>query len=82
MSNVKRITLDVLKPHSPNALEFDAAIANQGTGYRVKVTVIEVDEKTETARVVVEGGDIKYEHIVGVIADMGEVVHSIRGVAK
>ena len=77
MSKVKRIMLDVLKPHTPNALEFAAAIAEQGAGYRVKLTVVEVDEKTESVRVIVEGDAIQFEQIAAIISDMGGSVHSI-----
>ncbi len=77
MSNVKRIILDVLKPHNPNALEFAAAIADQGVGYRVKLTVIEVDEKTESVRLIVEGDNIRFEKAAAIISDMGGSVHSI-----
>ena len=48
MSLLKRIVLDVLKPHQPSILEFADTIANQCENSRVKITVIEVDEKTET----------------------------------
>ena len=48
MVSVKRLVLDVLKPHQPDALEFCRAIASVGDGYRVRLTVVEMDEKTET----------------------------------
>ena len=35
MSLVKRIVLDVLKPHHPSAIEFSQAIAEVGDDYRV-----------------------------------------------
>jgi hypothetical protein len=51
---VKRLVLDVLKPHQPNALEFSQALARAGGDYRVCITVLEVDEKTETLKVVAQ----------------------------
>ena len=45
---VKRIVLDVLKPHQPNALEFTQAISRTGIDYRVLLTVLEMDENTQT----------------------------------
>ena len=77
MSKVNRINLDVLKPHIPNALEFAAAIADQGSDYRVNLTVVEIDEKTESVRVIIEGDDIQFEQITAIISEMGGSVHSI-----
>ena len=77
MIYVKRIVLDVLKPHQPNGLEFTSAIAEQSPGARVKLTVIEVDEQTETVVIVIEGQDLRYDAITEAISKMGGTVHSI-----
>jgi len=77
MSLIKRVVLDVLKPHQPNALEFAGVIADRHSGCRVKVTVTEVDEKTETTVVTIEGNDIPYEAIVETITGLGASIHSI-----
>lgn len=74
---VKRVVLDVLKPHQPNALEFARSIAETGAGYRVQLTVSEVDENTETLRVVVEGAVIDFDAIQSAIEKMGASLHSI-----
>lgn len=77
MIAVKRVVLDVLKPHRPNILEFAQTIAGQGEGCRVKVTVLEVDEKTETLRVVIEAERVHFGAVQEVIADMGASLHSL-----
>jgi len=77
MSLIKRVVLDVLKPHQPNALEFAGVIADRHSGCRVKVTVTEVDEKTETTVVTIESGNIPYEAIVETIIGLGASIHSI-----
>ncbi|MBT4890622.1 MAG: DUF211 domain-containing protein [Rhodospirillales bacterium] len=77
MISVKRVVLDVLKPHHPNALEFSQTIAEVGPDYRVHLTVIEVDENTETVRVVVEGNAIDFEAIQTAISKLGGSLHSI-----
>ena len=51
----ERLVLDVLKPHQPNALVFSQNLAATGAGYRVQLTVSEVDEHTETLRIVIAG---------------------------
>ena len=77
MIYVKRIVLDVLKPHQPNGLEFTSAIAEQSPGARVKLTVIEVDEQTETVIIAIEGQSLRYNAITEAISNMGGTVHSI-----
>lgn len=77
MPQVKHIVLDVLKPHSPNVLEFAEAIAAAGPGYRVSIDVEAVDEKTETVIIDIEGDDLVLESLVEVIKGLGGSVHSI-----
>jgi len=77
MVSVKRIVLDVLKPHLPNALEFSRTIAGLGHDYRVHLTVIEVDEQTETLQVVVDGSAIDFDAVQTSINSMGGSIHSI-----
>ena len=77
MALVKRLVLDVLKPHQPNVLEFARTIANADSQCRVRVTVVEVDESTETIQVVVEGDRIDFEKIQSGIKELGGALHSI-----
>lgn len=77
MVSVKRLVLDVLKPHQPNALEFSRAIAEVGADYRVCLTVLEVDENTETLQMVVEANAIDFDAIQSAITSMGGSLHSI-----
>jgi hypothetical protein len=74
---VKRLVLDVLKPHQPNALEFSQVLAKAGGDYRICITVLGVDEKTETLQVVVEGDDIDFDAVQSGISDLGGSLHSI-----
>ena len=74
---VKRLALDVLKPHQPNAIEFSQAIARAGGDYRVRITVLEVDENTETLQVIVEGDAIDFESVQSAISNLGGSLHSI-----
>ncbi|MDX2424906.1 MAG: DUF211 domain-containing protein [Cycloclasticus sp.] len=77
MALLKKIVLDVLKPHQPNVLELSQALADAGDDYRVRLTVIEVDEKTETVQIELEGNAIDFETIKSVINGMGGSLHSI-----
>ena len=77
MATIKRIVLDVLKPHSPNVVEFAQRIADDNPGCRVQVTVSEMDEKTESLVVVVTGNRIEFEALSEALQSMGASLHSI-----
>ena len=77
MVRVKRVVLDVLKPHQPNALEFCEAIAGAGGHYHVRLTVLEVDENTETVQITVQGDAIDFDALSAGISRMGGSLHSI-----
>jgi hypothetical protein len=74
---IKRVVLDVLKPHQPNALEFSRAIAEVGAGYLVRLTVLEMDENTESLQIEIEAETIDFDAIQAVITSMGGSLHSI-----
>lgn len=73
---VKRLVLDVLKPHHPSVLEFGRLLARQGE-YLVKLTVLEMDDKTETLQLVIEGPDIDFDRVQAAITEFGASLHSI-----
>lgn len=77
MPKVKRIVLDVLKPHYPSSLDFAIALVDQKNQCNVKLTVEEVDEKTESITLVIEGEDIQFNVIVDTIKNLGGSLHSI-----
>jgi len=77
MIKVKRVILDILKPHQPNALEFASALAEQAGEIQVTVSVVGVDEKTESVVAEIEGDDIDYGRLTAQIKELGASVHSI-----
>ncbi|HEB70406.1 MAG TPA: hypothetical protein ENI88_12435 [Desulfobulbus sp.] len=77
MATIKKLVLDVLKPHQPNALEFAVTLAEQGADYRVHLSVTEMDEKTESTILVITGSDIEFKRIDETIRRMGASLHSI-----
>ena len=77
MVAVRRLVLDVLKPHQPSGLDLTKAIAAQGRDYHVRCVVEEIDEQTESVTIFIEGSDIQFEPIARVIEDLGGSVHSV-----
>jgi hypothetical protein len=77
MAKIRKLVLDVLKPHKPNALDFAVSLADSGGGLHIRLTVAEVDEKTESTIVEIEGDDIDFEIISERITKLGGSIHSI-----
>ncbi|MEM2875289.1 MAG: DUF211 domain-containing protein [Candidatus Hadarchaeales archaeon] len=73
---LKRLVLDVLKPHAPSLPEFAEMLTSVQGVKNVNLTLIEIDQDTETIKVTLEG-DLNYERIKTMIEEKGGVVHSI-----
>src|SRR4030066_221613 len=55
LTEIRRIVLDVLKPHSPSIVELSKKIAALKGVQGVNCTIEEVDQETESLRVTIEG---------------------------
>ena len=77
MVHITRVVLDVLKPHTPNALDFTTAIAEKVPGCRIRLTVTAMDEKTETVLLIIEGKQVPFHIITEIISSLGGSIHSI-----
>jgi len=69
--------LDVLKPHSPPLPEFAAYLGELDGVTRVDIAVVEMDEKTESLKVIVDGLGLNYESLRSHMARQGAVIHSV-----
>ena len=76
-SRIKRIILDVLKLKEPTLPEFALTLSSFGNIVEVKVSLVEIDQNTESVKVTVEGNHIDLEAIQKMMKDQGAVVHSI-----
>ncbi len=74
---VKILVLDVLKPHKPNILEFGRRICDEKSVENANISVYAVDEKTESVKMVLEGGNINFDRIAELIENYGGVIHSM-----
>ena len=77
MLQVKRLVLDILKPHHPDGLEFCRHLAAACGSCRVRLAVMEMDESTETVQLVVEAESLDFEGLRAAIGEMGASLHSI-----
>lgn len=76
MTRIRRLVLDVLKPHHPSVLELGRLLAGQGD-LQVRLTVAEMDDKTETLQIEISGEDIDFERLREAIDGFGASLHSI-----
>lgn len=77
MGDVRRLVLDVLKPHEPTIIEVAQQLSGL-TGVRaVNISIYEIDRRVENAKVTIEGDDISFEEVEKAIQENGGAVHSI-----
>ncbi len=76
-AKIRRIVLDVLKPHDPSIVELSQRLASLPGVDGVNIMIYEVDRKVENAKITVEGTDLQFGAILQTVEDSGGVVHSI-----
>lgn len=81
MTQIKRLVLDVLKPHRPTIVELSRRLSALDGVLGVNCTLDEVDQETESVKITIEGNDIDYEMVESAIRETGAVIHSIDSVS-
>lgn len=77
MATIRRLVLDVLKPHDPKMVPFTEAISDRETVTGVTSKLVEIEEDVRTIRVTIEGDDLDLESIEATINDLSGSVHSV-----
>jgi uncharacterized protein len=77
MSQIKRLVLDVLKPHEPTNIEVASAIGDLQDVDGVNLSLYEVDQQTENVKITIEGTNVNYDLVLQTIENLGGVVHSV-----
>lgn len=81
MSEIKRLVLDVLKPHHPSLIELARRLAAPKGVSGVNCTLDEVDRETESVKITIEGLNIEFEIIEEIVSECGAVIHSVDSVS-
>ncbi|ELY50120.1 DUF211 domain-containing protein [Natronorubrum bangense] len=81
MAPIRRLVLDVLKPHDPSVVTFTTQLGDLDGIDAATATVVEVDENVKTLRVTLEGDDLDLEAVRAEIEDLSASVHSVDQVA-
>ena len=77
MSNIRRVVLDVLKPHTPDVLELSQELADLNGVDGVDISLIEMDQKVENVKITCEGTSIDYQKVKEIIRKNGGSIHSL-----
>ena len=77
MARIRRLVLDVLKPHEPNIVEFAGKLTQLAGIDSVNITIYEVDLEVENAKVTLIGEGIDYLQVKETIRQLGGAVHSL-----
>ena len=74
---IRRIVLDVLKPHSPRLTDLAIMLTRDEHVSGLNISLKEVDQNTESITITVEGDDLRFDSIKEILEQAGAVIHSI-----
>ncbi len=77
MAKIRRLVLDVLKPHQPSILDMAEGITDLDSVSSVNAILYEVDEKVENIKMTIVGDSLDFDAIRDEIEDLGGSVHSV-----
>ncbi len=77
MGRIRKLVLDVLKPHQPDIIEFAKFLAELEGIDSVDISLIEMDINVESVKIIIDGSNINYEDVEKVVNENGGTIHSI-----
>jgi len=78
MSNgIKRLVLDVLKPHNPSLPYLANQIAKISGVKGVNVSLVEMDKDTQSIKITVEGEELIFEVLKEKLEEWNCAIHSV-----
>jgi len=78
---IRRLVLDVLKPHNPSVVEVSEALSHLEGIEGVNVIIYEIDQQVENVKVTIAGSSIDFESVKKKLEEMGATIHSVDEVA-
>jgi hypothetical protein len=81
MAPVRRLVIDVLKPHDPPLVEFTRRMSESESVEGVNASLIELDNEVQNLKLTLEGEAVDYASIVDRVERLGGTVHSVDEVA-
>ena len=78
---IRRLVLDVLKPHKPSVVEVSEALSHLQGVEGVNVIIYEIDQQVENAKIIIAGNSLSFEDIKSKLEELGATIHSVDEVA-
>ncbi|MCW8801775.1 MAG: DUF211 domain-containing protein [Candidatus Bathyarchaeota archaeon] len=78
---IRRLVLDVLKPHKPSVVEVSEALSHLEGVEGVNIIINEIDQQVENAKVILAGIALDFAEIQAKLEEFGATIHSIDEVA-
>lgn len=79
---IKRLVLDVLKPHKPSVIELSLALSSLDGVEGVNIIIYEIDQHVENAKITIAGNKIDFNLVSKKLEEMGGTIHSVDEVAS
>jgi len=77
VAGLRRLVLDVLKPHEPGNIVLALKLSELKNVDGVNLSLYEIDQTTENIKITIVGDEMDFDEIKRVIEDLGGVIHSI-----
>lgn len=77
MTGIIRLVLDVLIPFEVSPVELSKNLSSIAGVEGVDILIVEVERRVETAKITIEGNDIDFEKIKGLLDMRGTSIQSI-----
>lgn len=74
---IRRLVLDALIPHVPDVLEYASELSGLDNVDGLTIRVAEIDERTRTVEITIEGEALSFDAIRNVIEGLGGAIHSV-----
>ena len=77
MVHVRRLVLDVLKPHDPDVVTVAGSVADCEGVSGVNAVLIETDREVQNVKLTVEGDAVPVDAVHDPVEDLGGTIHSM-----
>jgi len=78
---IRRLVLDVLKPHNPGIVELSKELSELDGVEGVNILTYEIDQKVENVKIILGGTNISFERVKKKLESLGAAIHSVDEVA-
>jgi hypothetical protein len=77
MAPLRKLVLDVLKPHEPPMRTLARRVAEMAAVDAATADLVEIDEEVREVTLTVEGDSLDHDEIVALVEELGGSVHSV-----